>query len=174
MYKVNDLIFYSNTGICRIKDITMLENASFDENQFYYVLEPVYGNGVIYAPTYTKAFMRHIISPEEAERLIDMISTMQAEPYYNDRMQELKQHYEALVKTHDCGDLIELAMSTYAKKELAQQTDRKFGQIDERFMKQAEDLLYGEVSLALAIPKDKVQEYIAAKVAAKVVANSKV
>lgn len=166
MYKIDDLIFYANTGVCRIQDITTLENVGFQQGQLYYVMKPVFENCVIYTPVNTNLFMRPIISAEEAERLIDMIPTIQAEPYYNDRMQELKEHYEAAIKAHNCEDLIELAMSTYAKKQIVEQQKRKFGQLDEKFMKQAEQLLFGEVSLALGIPKDKVQEYIASRVEA--------
>lgn len=40
---------------------------------------------------------------------------------------------------------------------------RKFGQVDARFMKRAENLLYGEFSVALGIPFDDVQGYIAGR-----------
>ena len=36
--------------------------------------------------------------------------------------------------------------------------------VDERYMKQAERLLYGEFSVALGIPFDEVQPYIASRV----------
>ncbi len=79
-------------------------------------------------------------------------------------MQELKQHYEAAIEAYNCTDLIELTMSIYAKKKSIEGQNRKLGQIDEKFMKQAEELLFGELSLALGIPKDEVQEYIASRV----------
>ncbi len=41
---------------------------------------------------------------------------------------------------------------------------RQFGQVDARFMKRAEDMLYGELSVALDIPKDQVQAYIGRRV----------
>lgn len=164
MYKIDDLIYYGNTGVCKIENITTLDSTGFQKDQLYYVMKPVYENCVIYAPVHTNVFMRPIISAEEAERLIDLIPTIQAEPYYNDRRQELKEHYEAAIEAHNCANLIELAMSIYAKKQSLEKQNRKFGQLDEKFMKQAEDLLFGEVSLALEIPKDKVREYIASRV----------
>jgi CarD family transcriptional regulator len=166
MYKINDLIVYGKTGVCKITDITIPKHISFDKDQLYYVLQPLYEDCVIYTPVNTKVFMRPIISAEEADHLIDMIPTIQAEAYYNDRLQELTHHYEAAIKAHNCADLIELAMSIYAKKQIVEQQNRKFGQIDKKFMEQAEELLFGEFSLALGIPKDKVQEYIASRVEA--------
>lgn len=164
MYKINDHIIYGKMGVCKITDIATRNIAGFDKDQLYYVLQPVYESCVIYTPVNTKAFMRPIISAAEAERLIDMIPTIQAEAYYNDRMQQLKQHYEAAIEAYNCTDLIELTMSIYAKKKSIEEQNRKLGQIDERFMKQAEELLFGELSLALGIPKDEVQKYIASRV----------
>ena len=44
--------------------------------------------------------------------------------------------------------------------------NRKFGQVDERFMKHAEDLLFSELSVALEIRRDEVQKYIADRLSA--------
>jgi CarD family transcriptional regulator len=145
-------------------DVTIPKDNSFERDQLYYVLQPLYENSVVYTLVNTNVFMRPIISAEEAERLIDMIPKIQAEPYYNDRMQELTQHYEAAIKAYNCADLIELVMSIYAKKQIVKQQNHKFGQIDQKFMKQAEELLFGEISVALGIPLDKVQKYIASRV----------
>ena len=41
---------------------------------------------------------------------------------------------------------------------------RRLGMVDERYMKQAERLLYGELSAALGIPLEEVQPYIARRV----------
>ena len=41
-----------------------------------------------------------------------------------------------------------------------------FGQVDDRFMKRAEELIFDEFSVALGIPKDEVSAYIDARVEA--------
>lgn len=164
MYKINDLIIYGNTGVCKITDITIPENISLEEDQLYYVLQPLNETYVVYTPVNTKAFMRLVISAEEAERIIDMIPTIQAEAYYNNRVHGLAEHYETVIKSYNCANIIELTMSIHAKKQIAEQQKRKFGLVDERFMKQAEELIYSEFSLALGIPKNKVPNYIASRV----------
>lgn len=164
LYKVNDLIIYGNTGVCKIKDITTGEKIGNDKDQLYYVLQPLNDSCVIYTPVDTTVFMRSVISAEEAERLIDRIPTIHAQAVYNKRIHELTQYYESAIKEYSCADLIELAMSIYAKKQTAEQQKRRLGQVDEKFMKQAEELLYSEFSLALGIPKDKVQQYIESRV----------
>lgn len=168
MYQVGDLILYGSTGVCKVADITTQELAGKDKKQLFYVLEPLYQNCTIFTPVNTtKIFMRPIISKDEAERLIDMIPAIRAEAYHNRALNQLAEHYKAALITHDCSDLIELSMSIYAKKQFAEQQKRKFGVVDEKFMKRAEDLLFGELAAALNIPKDQVPEYIAERVEEK-------
>ncbi|OQB23620.1 MAG: CarD-like/TRCF domain protein [Firmicutes bacterium ADurb.Bin182] len=166
MYEIGDLVVYGRIGVYKIVDIATYNNDAFYKNKLYYVLQPLFGNCKIFAPVDTKTFMRPIISAEEAEKLISRIPTIEAEAYYSNRLQELIQHYESAIKDHDCADLIKLTMSIHKKKKITEQQKRKFGQIDERFLKQAEDLLCSEFSLALGIPKEKVSEYIAERVEA--------
>lgn len=164
MFNVNDAICYGKMGVCRITDITRPKEPGFVKNQLYYVLKSLYENCVIYAPTDTRVFMRPAIEREEAERLIDAIPTFQAEAYFNDRTQDLVKHYEAVIDRHSCSDLVKLTMSIQAKKQVIEENGRVFGQIDKQFMKQAEDLLFGELAYALEISRDEVPGYIASRV----------
>ena len=91
--------------------------------------------------------------------------------YHSKRTQELSNHYQTSLNSHECSDLIELVMSIYAKKQYVEQQKRKFGQIDERYMKKAEELLYGEFAAALGIDKDEVPDYIAKRI--KVIEDNK-
>ena len=108
--------------------------------------------------------MRSIISKDEAQRLIDGIPAIRAQAYHSKAIKDLTKHYETFMKSYDCSDLIELTMSIYAKKTEALEQKRKLGSVDEKFMKRAEDLLFGELSVALGIEKEDVAEHIAAKV----------
>jgi CarD family transcriptional regulator len=165
MFQVGDLIIYGNTGVCKVTDVTTIDSQGIDLTQLYYVLKPLYQNGRILTPTNnTQVFMRPIIPKDEAERLIDMIPSIHAKAYHSRDLKQLSEHYGAILNTHDCGKLIELGMSLYEKKQDAEQHKRKFLSVDERFMTQAEELLFGELSAALGIPKDKVPEYIASRV----------
>ena len=162
MYQPGDMIIYGSTGVCQVRKITKPDFRSGD--QLYYALDPLYQDGMIYTPVDSKVFMRPVITKEEAEALIDKIPTMQAAAYHSSVLRELEEHYSGYLKSHDCGDLIELAMSIYAKKQLLAAQHRKFGAVDERFLKRAEDLLEGELAVALGVPKDRVGAYISARV----------
>ena len=165
MYSVGELIVYGSTGVCRIDATGDLDKKQGGEKgRTYYTLKPVYRNETIYAPVDTKVFMRPLISAEEVNKLIDLIPDVEAEMYHSKRTQELSDHYQTSLNSHECSDLIELVMSIYAKKQFVEQQKRKFGQIDERFMKKAEELLYGEFAAALGIDKDEVPNYIAKRI----------
>jgi CarD family transcriptional regulator len=165
MFQVGDLIIYGNTGVCRVADITVPESSNADDGRLYYLLEPLYQNCAIYSPVdHPKVFMRPIITAAQAEKLIRQIPSIEAEAYYNSVLRQLADHYEDYIKTYNCRDLMELTMSIYAKKKISEQQKRKFGAIDERYMKRAEELLFGELAAALGIPKEDVPDYIAGRV----------
>lgn len=164
MYQIGDLIVYGNTGVCRVEAVETPRHRPGEEERQYYLLRPLYQDGTIRIPVDTKVFMRPVISREEAEKLIDTIPGMNAEVYHERNFTQLAAHYQEALGSHECSDLIELVMSIYAKKQDAESKKRKFGQVDARFMKRAESLLYGEFSVALGIPFDDVQGYIASRV----------
>ena len=163
MYQPGDMIIYGSTGVCQVKEIIAKEMEKGVEKPFY-VLDPLYQDGVIMIPVETKVFMRPVITRQEALELIDRIPAMQPDAYHNSVLRELEEHYTGYLKSHDCGDLIELAMSIYAKKQDLARQNRKFGAVDERFMKRAEDLLDGELAVALGIEKSQVGAFISARV----------
>ena len=162
MYNKGDLIVYGNAGVYKIQDITTLKGVSYAEkNKEYYVLKPMFSEGVVYYPVDSdKIFIRHIISKEEVERIIDLIPEIESKTIVFDNVNELTEHYKSVFATHDCKDLVELLMSIYQKKKLAKEQKRKLGQIDETYLRQAENQLYSEFAAALGIDKSDVEEYI--------------
>jgi len=164
MFQPGELVVYGTTGVCRVEEIVRPNLAGTHRNKEYYLLKPIHQDGVIYTPVDNeKVPMRPVISAEAAEALIDLIPTIRAEARHAPTVQALAQQYHAAVRSHDCRDLIELMMSIYAKQQLAEAQKRRLGMVDERYMKQAERLLYGELSVALGISYEQVQPYIAAR-----------
>lgn len=165
MFQPGELLVYGTTGICRVEEITTPDITRADRGRRYYLLKPLYQDGVIYAPVDSdKVPIRPVISQEEAEALIDLIPSIRAEACRAPTLQVLAQHYQSAVRSHDCKELLELMMSIYAKQRQAEAQKRRLGMVDERYMKQAERLLYGELSAALNIPYEDVQPYIARRV----------
>ena len=163
MFGIGDIVVYANSGVCEVKDIATPRSRAIEKGVLYYFLKPLYSEGIIYCPVDNpKVFIRPVISKQEAQRLIDMIPTISAEAYHNRSTQLLSEHYGEAINSHNCVDLIELVMSIYQKKQALSEQKRKLGQVDERFMKRAQELLYGELAVALEIDKSEVESYIAA------------
>lgn len=165
MYAVGEHIVYGKSGVCEVTDIVKRKNPADETLCDYYVLQPIGRKGTIYTPAVNpKVFMRPIITAEEANRLIDTIPSMKPQAEYHQSTQQLVEHYRNLIGTHDCADLIGLVISAHAKKEYAAEHNRNFGHIDKQFMDQASDLISTEFGMALGIPKEDVDDYIANRV----------
>lgn len=159
MYQIGDVIMYRMEGVCRVDAIGFPDSASNDNDRLYYTLSPNNRDGLIYIPVDTDVFMRPVITYEEAQHLIKQIPHIRTN-ISNSENRSLKDHYEALLQTHECVDLIQLIKSVYAKRQLANKNGKNLGKIDEHFLQLAEELLYGEFAIVLGIPKDNVKSYL--------------
>ncbi|WP_438434967.1 CarD family transcriptional regulator [Gorillibacterium sp. sgz500922] len=165
MYRVGDYIHYGNTGVCRVADIRPVAIGSEEDQRMYYILDPLYQDCQISTPVEnSKIFMRPILTREEAEQLIEKIPTMQVEIIDGKETRQLTNTYEQAINTHDCEDLVKLTMALQAKKEAFQEQNKKLGSLDESFIRRAEELLNGELAVALGIPKEEVPAYIQGRV----------
>ena len=160
MYQVGDRIIYGSNGVCVIDEIKMIEVPRTDELKAYYIIKPMYQECKISVPVDTKMFMREIIGADEARALIDTIPQVDAQPYYNTALRQLQDYYEKKISSHNCVDLIEMIISIYRKRKQLLEQKRKFGAIDERYLKRAEELLFGELSVALDVPKTEIREMV--------------
>ena len=166
MFKPGDMIIYGGMGVCKVEAVET-KQLSKTETKDYYILKPVYQRCTVSTPVDNQnVVMRPVISREEAERIIDTIPSINAPAYNNKILRQLSEHYETSIKSFDCMELIKLTMSIYRKKKIAEEQKHKFGALDERYMKKAEDMLFGEFSVALGIDKNAVANYIAEKIAA--------
>ncbi len=165
MFAIGDMIIYGGMGVCRVEAIESRKLPKSSEEQSFYVLQPLYQTCSVSTPVDNgKVFMRPVISKEEAERLIETIPGVHAEVYNSKVLRQISEHYESILKHYDCAELIELTMSIYAKKRICEEQKRKLGALDERYMKRAEDMLFGELAVALGIDRQEVQRYIREKI----------
>ncbi len=159
MYQSGDFVVYSSTGVCCVEGVGIPDGISDDGTQ-YYKLRPVFDSEVIYTPVDTKAFMRPIMSKEQAERLIDRIPEIPEDVCSGQDMKMLSESYRACLSTHENDDLVRLIKSVYQKNQRTVRAGRHLGQTDQNYMKRAEKLLYGELAVALGMQFDEVQPYI--------------
>ena len=160
MYKAGDLIIYNGEGVCRIESVGVIDLVGIAKDKLYYTIQPLYRTGKIFVPVDTTVFMRPIISRQQADALIRRIPDIDAKVYENRNLRMLNEHYQALLHSHNCEDMLQLIKSVYLKRKDCISAGKKPGLVDDRYMMRAEDILYGELAAALNIPKDSVLDYI--------------
>lgn len=80
MFQPGELLVYGTTGVCRVEGVATPNLTRAEWGRQYYLLKPLYQDGVIYAPVDSqKVPIRPVISRQEAEDLIDLIPSIQAE-----------------------------------------------------------------------------------------------
>lgn len=163
MFEKGDLIVYASTGVCRVEDVGP---SPFDPATLTYKLVPLYDNGAIYIPVDTKMFMRPVLTREEAETLIDAMPAIEGEDYAGAKRPEMLEHYRGFLQSHTCEDLLRLMKTLYDKDQRLSEGRKHLGTMEQDFKKRAEDLLYGELAVALGIPLQEVAPYIARRLEA--------
>ena len=160
MYQTGELVAYGAEGVCRVAAVGPLEMQGAQKGTDYYTLTPLYGSGKIFIPVDANVTIRPVMTRAEAEALIDRIPEIPGEVCENNNPRVLNEHYQTLMKSYDCEDLVRLIRAIYAKG----QRGRRLGQVDERTFKKAEEMLHGELAVALGIPPDQVKDYISRRV----------
>ena len=155
MYEIGQLIVYGNEGVCRVEEIGTPKISGVDKHREYYTLAPIYREGKVFTPVDSKVFMRPVITREEALALIDRIPQMTAQVYENSNLRFLNEHYQQCIQDYTCADLLQLIKDVRAKRRRMTERGKKLGLVDERYMKRAEELLHGELAIALDMPRGR-------------------
>ena len=160
MFEKDQLIMCGGHGVCRVVNITGNPVDRLDKVRKYYVLEPVFQKGsTVYTPVDNdKVVMRRIMNKEEAEALAERVA--QIETVWIQEEKSREQMYKEAIRTYDCHSLVQIIKTLYLRKQNRLKEGKKVLSSDEQYLRKAEELLYSEMSLALAIPKENVEAYI--------------
>ena len=160
MFKKGEYIICGNNGICRVEDITTLNMDGIDKSRKYYLLKPVFASkSPVYKPTdLDDGTLRKALSKKEAEALIQSIPGIDTIAIADEKT--LEQTYKDMMHSCDPKRLVSLIKTIYLRKEKRLMKGFKVTALDSRYFKQAEDFLYGELSVALNIPRENMREYI--------------
>ena len=160
MYQVGDRIVYGSEGVCTVMAVGEAPLSAMDQSRMYYTLRPEFRVGVIYAPTDVSVRMRPVLTREEAWSLIRGIPALDEERREPMDAKQAAAEYKAQLQDYECADLLRLIRLIYNKNREAIRLGKSYGQTDERFLKRARELLYAELSIALDIPVDRVEDTI--------------
>ena len=166
MFEIGQYVNYGKHGVCVVEDITHMDIPGADKDKLYYVLSKVYtrGNKIYTAVDNKKVPMREILTKSEAEDLIADIPQIEKLEVANDKSRN--DRYKDAMTTCDCRQWVKVLKSLYSRKQDCIARGRKVAVTDERFYKEAEDHLYGELALALGIEKGEVEDFITQRIEA--------
>ena len=160
MFEAGELIMCWGHGVCRVTAITGNPIDKLDKKRKYYILEPVFEKGsTIYTPVDNdKIVMRKILDEKAAKLLIGRIPDIETVWIKEEKTRE--QMYKEAIRTYDCQSLVRIIKTLYLRRQDRVEQGKKVLSSDEHYLKKAEELLYSEMSIALSIPKERVEGYI--------------
>lgn len=160
MFEKGDYVVYGTKGVCQIRDITHVDIPGVDKDRLYYIMRPVQDNGgTVYLPTdSTKAVIRRVMSAQEAHQLIDEIPNIEQLWVADEKKRE--DSYKAALRTCNTRSWVSIIKALYVRKCERLAAGKKITALDERYLRAAEHELYGELSIALGVPKEEMEAYI--------------
>ena len=160
MFSVGDKIIYGENGVCIVEKIAPLEMSGAAKDKLYYSLRPLVGSGTYFAPVESGAFMRPIMSRDEAEAFIDTIPSIEPAICNDNRFNHVDAFYKELFKKHSCEALVSIIKGLHERmSERKTKSSRA-----ESTMKRAKDILHGELSAALEIELSQIEAYIEGRI----------
>lgn len=166
MFEKGDFIVYGTNGVCEVKDITTINMKGAPKDRLYYILSPRHHkDSKIFTPVDSeKTVMRAVLTKEEADELINGIPEIEELWVSNDKLREEK--YKETMRSCECRDWIKIIKTLYLRKQERIAQGKKTTAMDEKYLRMAEENLYSELSLALEIPKEEMEEYITKRMVA--------
>ena len=160
MFKIGDYVAHYKEGVCEVMSIGKLDISCSDKKKEYYTLNPLYdAGGTLYTPVENeKRQIREVITSEEAQALIDDMLNIETIGVTDEKRRELF-YREALLR-NECRDWIAIIKTSYMRKMKRIALGKKVINVDDKYLNIAEKFLYGELAVALDMPKDEVKGYI--------------
>lgn len=160
MFEKGEYIIYSHNGICKVEDITHLDIPGIDKKKLYYVLAPqnIRGSRVYFPVDKKDANARRVITEKEAWALLDEIRDISQIWVTNEKFRE--ESYKRAMYSGDYRQWVAIIKTLYLRKKERLAQGKKVAAVDERYLKMAEDALYGELAFAMGKNKGEMETFI--------------
>ena len=161
MFQVKDVILYGTQGVC---EITGTEEKSVGgKKRTYFILKPVSDKGsTVFVPTDNELAlrkMRRLLTGEEIHRLID--SLPEEGGLWIDNENERRELFKSVLSEGDPRELIRMVKAIHLHKTRREAEGKRLHMSDERFFKDAEQVLCNEFQYVLGIgDKESMLAYI--------------
>lgn len=158
MFKIGQKVFSKNSGICLI---VAMEEINFGiGTQEYFVLESYFNKGSkTYIPV-NKADvqLRNLITKAEVKKLLKHLSSCERVWISDPKLR--RQKFEEMYKANDLYIICQLVKSLYIQNEELKTQKKSLSMLDKDFLDKMMKDLKEEMSLALNVDLNKMQEEI--------------
>ncbi len=160
MFKIGDYVAHYKEGVCEVTSIGKLDISCSDKKKEYYTLKPLYdAGGTLYTPVENeKRQIREVITSEEAQALIEDMLNIETIGVTDEKRREI--FYKEALLRNQCRDWVAIIKTSYTRKMKRIASGKKVINVDDKYLNIAEKFLYGELAVALDMPKDEVKGYI--------------
>lgn len=160
MFNKGEYIVHGRKGVCKIEDITYLDIDGADKKSLYYVLIPMKNqeSKVFYPTNNDKIPMRAIHTKNQVEEIVEHINEI--EPIWIDNERQREYKYKEVLGSCDCKQLIGIIKTLHKRGKSRLAHGKKITYVDEKYLREAKEVLYDEFSLALDMDKLQVEKYI--------------
>lgn len=142
------MVVYGGEGVCRVEGVGTPSLPGMDKTRLYYTLAPLYRSGQVMTPVDTRVLMRPLLTGQEVQELIAQLDQLPEEQAESHNTRAIKDLYHQVVASYDCKRLAGLIKGVCRRRSWAIHHGRKVSQMDERYLRRAEDALYGELGAA--------------------------
>lgn len=160
MFSVDETVLYGAHGVCRISDISEMDMTG--SRVKYYILKPIYDQrSTLFVPVGNEALtskMRRVMSEDEVYALIGSISGRDCS--WIEDEDERKQRCAEVLTSGDRAELMCMIKALYLRQKQQRELGKKLHVADERFLKDAERLLYEEFAHVLNMKCSQVLPFI--------------
>ena len=164
MFKVGEYVVYGNKGVCQIKSVGPIDMPGVSKDRVFYTMTQVYIKGsTIFTPAdVSSGALRPVLTREEAVSLIEDFSKLSPSWIQDDK--ERDRLYTEAIRSANSRALCEMIIALYRRRLSRIADGKRATSTDERYYHAAEDILYGELGIALGIGIDEVKNSVMERV----------
>lgn len=160
MLNIGQIVIYNTYGVCKVSEIIQRELGGVVKD--YFVLRPLSDEKAsVFLPRDNKEILsraRPVLSIDEVN---DLVKAFPLQPLmWIDNENERKRTYSQIIKDGDRYQLISIVKTIYNHKNILKDKKKKLHATDEQFFKEAETLLFDEISYVLNIERNSVLDLI--------------
>ena len=161
MFEVGEYVMYGTYGVY---SVTGIRNSQIDKNdpRSFYELKPLRngeGSKAFVPVGSDNVYLRRVMSREAAERFVgEQLGGAEVIEIPNER--ERKNIYRVAIGDHTPLSCARIIRTVAQRRRQLSGTSRRLPDTDAEFEREAKNNLFGELSVALGIPFEEVEEYI--------------